>query len=615
MPRSVRTARRFSSAASPIVQSLERRTMLASATAAVLDYAAVTRQRIAVNFDADVSAGLSSSSVVATNLRSMASVPLRTPTYIAGSNQALFEVDTTEPYVSDGNYELLVDRDGVSPNLSDDLIASDFFLDGDFNHDRVVNYSDLTTLSANYNQSGATFAQGDTNYDGTVNFTDLLALGARYGVTVSPLPTAATGLIADPTGVDGTSITWNYDVGDVAIDGFTVYRSMDGVVFDAVADVPYVTGRTSWSWTDSGLTDGMKYWYRVRPYHLTDTNNDGVADAPEHGLTTSKDWAVTTLRAPTGVGASASTGSRVALNWTMPADTPATGYNIWVSYGSGNFQRFDSVDGAARSYSFLAVQSAHTRFAVSATTRDAESVLVIASLGSASAPAGEGVGTTDPVSGGGDFNLTDGLVAPTGLATSGSAYTDHVQFNWSAVDGADSYLIEWAGSDGDFFAIDETEGTSYTDEYPALGAQSYRVRALVTAEDVYESAPSSALPVQPIAPPVASSDDNGGPNDRGTISAYVTNHNSPLTIYPLGNDPDYDSLPGEAIELVNYSSPEHGSLTYDESSLAFTYTPDTSFVGTDHFRYTVGDGSATGGFRRGGHRRDECRAGSQSRVG
>ncbi|MFT3785125.1 MAG: hypothetical protein QM770_03030 [Tepidisphaeraceae bacterium] len=281
------------------MQTLERRTMLASATAAVLDYAAVTRQRIAVNFDADVSAGLSSSSVVATNLRSMASVPLRTPTYIAGSNQALFEVDTTEPYVSDGNYELLIEQDGVSPTLSGDLIATDFFLDGDFNHDRVVNFADLTTLSANYNLSGKAYSQGDANYDGTVNFTDLLALGARYGITVSPLPTSATGLIADPTGVDGTSITWNYDVGDVAIDGFTVYRSMDGVVFGAVADVPYVAGRTSWSWTDSGLTDGVKYWYRVRPYHLTDTNNDSVPDAPEHGLTTSKDWAVTTLAAPT----------------------------------------------------------------------------------------------------------------------------------------------------------------------------------------------------------------------------------------------------------------------------------------------------------------------------
>jgi hypothetical protein len=60
------------------------------------------------------------------------------------------------------------------------VVFNFFVLGGDANRDRVVNFSDLLVLAANYNQAGRTFAAGDFNYDGAVGFSDLLILAASY---------------------------------------------------------------------------------------------------------------------------------------------------------------------------------------------------------------------------------------------------------------------------------------------------------------------------------------------------------------------------------------------------------------------------------------------------
>lgn len=68
-----------------------------------------------------------------------------------------------------------------------------FFVQGDTNRDRKVDFEDLLTVAQNYGQSGRTFSQGniDFNASGTVDFDDLLALAQLYGTTLlSSIPTA-----------------------------------------------------------------------------------------------------------------------------------------------------------------------------------------------------------------------------------------------------------------------------------------------------------------------------------------------------------------------------------------------------------------------------------------
>lgn len=91
----------------------------------------------------------------------------------------------------DGNYRVTLGAGSVTDASGNGLAGNftmDFFvLDGDANRDRMVNFFDLTALSANYGFSGRVWADGDFNGDGMVNFFDLTALASRYG-TELPAP-------------------------------------------------------------------------------------------------------------------------------------------------------------------------------------------------------------------------------------------------------------------------------------------------------------------------------------------------------------------------------------------------------------------------------------------
>jgi VCBS repeat-containing protein len=84
---------------------------------------------------------------------------------------------------------------------------------------------------------------------------------------------------------------------------------------------------------------------------------------------------------------------------------------------------------------------------------------------------------------------------------------------------------------------------------------------------------------------------NDGPtavNDAYTVAA-----NGTLTVNApglLANDTDPD---GAFLRLTEIFTPGHGTLSGVLSSGTFTYRPDTGYVGTDSFTYTVGDGAAT----------------------
>lgn len=67
-----------------------------------------------------------------------------------------------------------------------------------------------------------------------------------------------------------------------------------------------------------------------------------------------------------------------------------------------------------------------------------------------------------------------------------------------------------------------------------------------------------------------------------------TQSNSAVTFDPRGNDTDPD---GDALSIVGVGSAGAGSVSFTATSV--TYTPNTNFVGTDSFSYTISDGHTT----------------------
>jgi ELWxxDGT repeat protein len=99
-------------------------------------------------------------------------------------NAAAHTVTFTLPVLGDGDYRAVLaagavrDRDGSA--LSADVVTPFFQMEGDANHDHVVDFLDLALLAQNYNRANKTFSQGDFNYDNTVDFSDLAILAQHY---------------------------------------------------------------------------------------------------------------------------------------------------------------------------------------------------------------------------------------------------------------------------------------------------------------------------------------------------------------------------------------------------------------------------------------------------
>ena len=165
----------------------------ASVSSAAFDYQQAP-QTISLTFSKPVS-GINPGNLKVQNVAGGATITPKSVTYNANTRTAVF----TLPAVPlDGNYEATLAPTGISdgsgmPFNGGNNYAFDFYyLPGDVNHDRKVDFTDLLALAQGYGRPG-TFSQGDLNYDGKVDFTDLLLLAQNYGRSL-PAPVTAAAL-------------------------------------------------------------------------------------------------------------------------------------------------------------------------------------------------------------------------------------------------------------------------------------------------------------------------------------------------------------------------------------------------------------------------------------
>ena len=164
-------------------------------------FAFQTRQAVTVTFSEDVSASLSVSDLILTNLTTGQTFVPTSVTYDAATNTATFTFGSGA-VLPRGNYTAVLPagsvEDAAGNELADDVTISFFVLPGDANRSRSVNLSDFTILANNFGRtSGATFGQGDFNYDGRVNLSDFTILANNFGNTLPAPDGGGEGLFGD----------------------------------------------------------------------------------------------------------------------------------------------------------------------------------------------------------------------------------------------------------------------------------------------------------------------------------------------------------------------------------------------------------------------------------
>ena len=142
-------------------------------------------RRIVIGFNDDVSASLTADDLTIHNLN--------TDTDLTGITAPLWDPQTmtatwTLPNLPDANFHATLHKAGVADaggnTLTADATFDFWFLNGDANRDRTVDFNDLVAVAQNYNTPAGTFAQGDFNADGLVDFNDLVILAQRYNTTL-----------------------------------------------------------------------------------------------------------------------------------------------------------------------------------------------------------------------------------------------------------------------------------------------------------------------------------------------------------------------------------------------------------------------------------------------
>jgi hypothetical protein len=157
----------------------------------------VRQQAIDVQFGEDIGL-ISPASLVLTNLTTGQAVPQANiaVTFDASTKTAHF---TFPGYpggiLPNGNYHGVLPAsqttDAFGNSLAADVAFDFFFLQGDANHDRRVDVTDLGILATNWQGTNKTFSQGDFNYDGVVDVSDLGILATGWQSSL-PIPGASS---------------------------------------------------------------------------------------------------------------------------------------------------------------------------------------------------------------------------------------------------------------------------------------------------------------------------------------------------------------------------------------------------------------------------------------
>jgi autotransporter-associated beta strand protein len=199
--------------------------------------------------------------------------------------------------------------------------------------------TDGTNFSEYDEVDGSQTAYQDTDVnDGATYYYEVCAANSVGNSASTSSANAYTPLAApdelEADAVSSTEIDLSWENNSATATGFIVQRSTNGGAF---ATVGTISGNTTTSFDDTGLSPGTSYNYQVI---ATLGSAASAASDPDSALTFPASLS--------GLTATAASSSEVDLSWTDV--TGAAGYEIDQKDASGNWEEIDAVDSSADSY-------------------------------------------------------------------------------------------------------------------------------------------------------------------------------------------------------------------------------------------------------------------------
>ena len=305
--------------------------------------------------------------------------------------------------------------------------------------------------------------------------------GYSSAVSAKPAPAAPAGVKAASASYNGVGLTWGAVTG---AGGYEIFRATSST--GAYGKVATITGGATVAYTNTGLTTGTTYYYKLRAYRL-------VGSAKVYGGYSTVVSAKPVPAAPTGVKAASASYNSVKLTWG--AVTGATKYAVFRATSSTGTYTW-LAETTSTSYTNAGLTTGATYYYKVRTYRLVGSTKVY-SVYSAMVSA-------KPVP-----------AMPTAPKATAASYNS-LKVTWSAVTGAGGYQVWRSTAAGSGYKLAVTvAATSYTNTGLITGTTYYyKIRAYRTVNGVKVYGPYAAVvsakpvPATPAAPKAASASYN-----------------------------------------------------------------------------------------------------------
>lgn len=310
-----------------------------------------------------------------------------------------------------------------------------------------------TRKSSGYKKIKTTKSRSYTNKkltSGTTYYYKIKAVRSKYKseysdrVSCKATPPATSSFKAESVNYNQIKLTWEKVTGATK---FVIYRSTKEK--SGYKKIKTIDDNNTLIYTDSGLSTGIKYYYKIFTY--TNKSKGGYKIASVIPLT----------NAPTGFVADNISTTSIKLTWQEPEG--ATSYIIYRSTSSNK-----------------------SGFVQLATTDDGKFIDRDLKLGKTyfykvqSVRSGFNGGTT------GVIGIKATIPGVKNLQAIGSSNADYIKLTWEENDEATSYLIERSIDDNDFKFVGELNSrkTSYIDDDNIKAGKKYTYRVYVKSGDL-----------------------------------------------------------------------------------------------------------------------------------
>ena len=284
----------------------------------------------------------------------------------------------------------------------------------------------LETFTATANSSGQIVIAFTL---GAANQPVVMGIEIRSTSSCTTVPSAPAGLAATASSSSVIGLSWTAVTppANCTISSYSVYRSTTSGFTPGSGNL-IASGVTGTSYSNTGLAASTTYYYVVE---AVDADGSSAASA-QASATTSAASCSTVPSAPTGLTATASSSSAIALSWTAvtpPANCTISSYSVYRSTtsgftpGSGNLITSGltgtsySNTGLTASTTYYYVVEALDSFGTSAASAQATATTAAASSGTSIVSINAG-GPAESNSGGGD----NSFVADEDYGTGGTTY-------------------------------------------------------------------------------------------------------------------------------------------------------------------------------------------------